>query len=246
MNIFLKSLVSITAIALLAGCQTALQLHDANQQLTSYYYAKNQVTDDPAMRETAIASLRDLGKASAAAARKTKDPLNKISFYRIAATAAGQADDPAVLEYAGEGSKVCEKHWSEAPRDCGMLTFIDDIAAVDETTAEFNRVSNSESPTAQQAQKIFENYEASAKNMIAGFETLATSVPAEMLTVYSKRIDDLVCISIGNNARGLVNQTEGDINAKCRFNNLWFEAMEAEITLSKCPQSGAPTAAQNC
>ena len=246
MNIFLRSLILITAIALLAGCQTAMQLHDANQQLTSYYYAKTQATDDPAMRETAIASLRDLGKASAAIAEKTEDPLNKISFYRVAATAAWQAGDAAVLEYTEGGSKICENHWSGAPRDCGMLTFIDDMAAVDETTAEFNRVDKSGSATAQQAEDIFEKCEASAENMIANYGSLATSVPADLLTAYGERIDDLVCTFIGINANGLVNQTGGDVNVKCRIGNLRFEAKEVEVTLSRCPAGGVPTAVQDC
>ncbi len=246
MKIFLRLLVSIAAIALLAGCQTAMQLHDANQQLTSSYYTMVQATDNPAMRETAIASLRDLGKASAASAAKTKDPLNKISFYRVAATAAWQAGDGAVLEYAGAGSKICEEHWSEAPRDCGMLTFIDDMAAVDETTAEFKRADGSGNTTAQQANEIFGKYEVSAENMISNYGVLATRVPADLLTVYGKRIDDLVCILIGVNAKGLVTRKDGDVNTKCRFGNLWFEAQEADITLSKCPASGVPTAVQDC
>jgi hypothetical protein len=246
MKISLRSLVSIAAMALLAGCQTAMQLHDANQQLTSSYYTMVQATDNPAMRETAIASLRDLGKASAASAAKTKDPLNKISFYRVAATAAWQAGDVAVLEYADAGSKICEKHWSGAPRDCGMLTFIDDMAAVDETTTEFNQATKSGSATAQQAEEIFKKYEASAQNMIANHGTLATRVPADLLNAYGERIDDLVCTFIGTNANGLVTTAGGDVNAKCRFGNLRFSAQEADIKLSKCPASGVPTAVQDC
>ncbi len=246
MKNFLKLLISIVVITLLAGCKTAMQLHDANQQLTSAYSAKIQAAGNPAMHETAIASLRDLGKASAARAVKAKDPLSKISFYRVAATAAWQAGDPAVLEYSDAGSKICETHWSKAPRDCGMLTFVDDMAAVNETTTGFKQADKSESSTAKQAEEIYGKYEASAKNMITNYGTLATRVPADLLSVYGKRIDDLVCVFIGLNANGLVRRKGGNVNAQCRFGNLRLGAKEAEITLSKCPAGGVPSTAQDC
>lgn len=231
----IKGLVifSIVACVSLVGCQTAMQLHEANEQLTSYYFAKSQAAGDPAMAETATASLRDLGKTTAERARTEPDPLNKISFYRIAATAAWQAGDPDVIAYSTAGSDVCKEKWSEAPRDCGMLLFIDDLAAVDETTAKFNAL-KAAVPTADGAIELLELYEESANSMIDNREQMADSVPATLLAEYDKRLDDVICIKIGFGAAAMVAKAGATTDVPCRLANLRLRAKNAEAELPNC------------
>lgn len=240
-----KCLLILVALATLGGCQTAMELEDANEQLTSFYYAKSQAKGDPAMEETAIASLRDLGRATAERARTEKDPVNKISFYRVAATAAWQAQDVKVLEYTAAGSAVCENNWSSAPRDCGMLTFIDNMAAIDETTARFNDLRSSGNVSAQDAINVFDAYQESAIAMIETRSELASSVPASLLKAYDERLDDLVCSKIGVGGIGLAATAGASIDGACRLGNLRLQAKDAGLALPHCT-GAVPASVQSC
>lgn len=244
MNRITTTVTLIATASILCACQTARQIDDANEQLTSYYYAKQQAADDPVMKETAITSLRELGRTSAEQAASTSDPRNKISFYRVAATAAWQAGDPAVIEYSAAGSEVCEEQWSSAPRDCGMLTFIDDLAAVDETTDQFGAARRS-GPNEARAVELFERYEESAITMIENRANLVNSVPGALVTEYDNRLDVLICKNIAFAAIGYLAESDATIDGACRLGNLRFSANEAGATLSTCT-GAVPTEKQQC
>ena len=245
MQSIVNFLFGILVVVSLGSCQTATDLRDANEQLISYYYAKSQAKDDPAMEETAIASLRDLGRETARLAKAEKDSLDKISFYRIAATAAWQARDDKVLEYTSAGTRVCQDNWSSAPRDCGMLTFIDDMAAVDETTRRFIDLRNSENLSASDAVSVFNAYEESAITMIQNRAELLSSVPASLLAAYDRRLDDLVCSKIGIGAIGLSATAGAQIDGACRLGNIRLQAKQVDLVLPSC--TGAiPSTVSEC
>jgi len=232
---------TLIALGSLAGCQTAAHLNDANEQLLSYYTVKSQAAD-PTMKETAVASLQVLATDTAERAEAESDPLNKISFYRIAATAAWQAGVANVVEYAAAGSQVCEEQWDKAPRDCGMLLFIDDLAAIDETTARFNGLEAS-SASAQQAVDVFERYEATAKTMIEIRPQLVTNAPASLLAGFDQRLEELICSHIAVGANGLAVTAGATIDGACRIDNLRLKSRDAGADLPSC--SGSVPAAVN-
>ena len=237
--------LGVVALISISGCTTAMQLQDANEQLISYYYAKEQASDNPAMEETAIASLRDLARETAKRANSEKDPLNKISFYRIAATAAWQARDNKVLEYTEAGNAACIDNWSTAPRDCGMLTFIDDLAAVDETTRRFNELRHSGDPSVNDVVAVFNAYEESAFTMIENRSQLLPNVPASLLAAYDKRLDDLICSKIGLGAIGLAATADANLDGACRLGNIRLQARQVDLVLPSC--TGAiPTTISEC
>jgi hypothetical protein len=233
MNNAAKFVLAVVVCMVLVACQTANELNDANEQLSSYYYAKTQAADDPLMEEAAIASLRDLGRESAEHAAAASDPLNKISFYRIAATAAWQAKDPIVVQYAKDGSDACKNQWTNAPRDCGMLTFIDDLAAIDETTAEYNKI-KADGATPAGVVEIVKTYQGIAETMIDNRAQLETSVPASLLLEYDTKIDDLVCKLFKVGAVGLAITEDAPIDGVCRLGNLRLRARDSGVELPAC------------
>jgi len=237
--------LSVVVWSSLAGCATAVQLNDANEQLSSHYAAQVQAAGDPVMKETATAALRDLGKVTADRAAKESDPLNKISFYRIAATAAWKAGDNNVVQYVAAGSAVCENHWNIAPRDCGMLVMIDDLAAIDETTAKFNRL-RAEGPTADGVAEIVKTYDSIAGGMIDGRAPLVDSVPAALLAEYDVRLDDLICKLFRGGAVGLAVTVSAPVNAECRLGNLRLKADAAGVELPTCAEPMPAAVVENC
>jgi len=236
-----KLVLTLIALGSLAGCQTAAHLNDANEQLLSYYTVKSQAADST-MKETAVASLQQLATDTAARAESESDPLNKISFYRIAATAAWQAGDANVVDYAAAGSRACEDQWTDAPRDCGMLLFIDDLAAIDETTARFNGLKAS-SASAEEAVDVFERYEATANTMIEIRPQLATNAPGSLLAGFDERLDELICSHIAVGANGLAVTVGATIDGACRIGNLRLNSRDAGADLPSC--SGSLPAAIN-
>ena len=223
---------------LLAGCATATQVSSANEQLMTLYTAKVEVSD-PAMAETVLASLKDLSEETAAQARSATDPLNRISLYRIAATAAWQAGDAQVVELAREGIDVCEEHWNRAPRDCGLLVFVADLAAVDETTASFNTL-DAATASATAALEVLDRYEASARSMIGRRSQIAGRAPATLVAAFDDRLDDLICVKYGIGAIGLAAAAGAEFDGACRLANLRVLAGRAGAELPSC-SGNAPT-----
>ena len=230
-----ETMTFVAVLGVLAGCGTAIQLNDANEQLASHYAAQAQAEDDPVMEEAATAALRDLGRVTAARAAQESEPLNKISFYRIAATAAWKAGDNSVVQYVAAGSDACTSNWNDAPRDCGMLSMIGDLAAIDETTATFNRLSTGQH-TGDEVAGVVRSYDTIANRMINSRASLVGSIPADLLTEYDVRLDDLVCKFFRGGAVGLAVTASAPVDAACRLGNLRLRAQAAEIELPTCTE----------
>jgi hypothetical protein len=231
-------ILSIITGVSIVSCGATVRIIDANEQLNSFYHslAQAQATGDETMEVTALSMLEDLAKSSAEQADKTINTLNKISFYRVAATAAWKAGDTNVISYSNAGQAVCKKEWANAPRDCGMLTFIKYLAAVDETTKLF--AIEQPKPNHQidddQARLIFDNYESAALGMISESQQLQSSVPASLVSEFNNRLNDLVCTNIRIGANGLATRASIDVNASCRIDNLRTLAGTASIPLPGC------------
>jgi len=135
--------------------------------LTDYYLTMNQARKDKDWKliESTTAAMDDLSREAGKQAAEEKDPLNQIAFYRIAATAAWQANSTKVTEYADNGSNICkDKYFNKAPRDCGMLLVIPYLASVDNRQTTFNdyqrRINdpNAEKPSMEDLSKLFNEW----------------------------------------------------------------------------------------
>ena len=209
-------LTLIIAVVGLTAC-TAFQMRDANEQLTSYYYAKQQAekNDDWRMLEGTIASLSKLAADAAKQAEKEKDNvLNQIAFYRIATTAAWQAGESKVITYADGGQRLCAgDNFNRAPRDCGMLLVIPTLASADETTKRFNSLQakvtaegwgeNPEDVT--EAEKIYADYVTALNSLLSRRPDLQTSgAHPAFLQGVDKNIGTLLCKNIDEAVLGLI------------------------------------------
>ena len=231
----------IVLVLTFAGC-TTFQLRDANEQLTSYYYAKQQATHDADWRmlENVQLSLRTLAADAAEQAPKEKNVLNQIAFYRIATTAAWQAGDLNVVSYADDGSKLCtDENFSRAPRDCSMLLVMPIFAGVDETTERFNELqdevtSASEGQKAKfapDAQKVFNDYRTGLATILKLRPKLADSAahPNFMMAV-DQNTGELLCELIAKNGVGLIAAARGDVpKAICEVHDLKKNAFAAGL-----------------
>jgi len=252
----LKTLFRLTLLIVVVGLTacTAFQLRDANEQLTSHYYAKQQAekNNDWRMLESTIASLSKLAADAAKQAGKEKDNvLNQIAFYRIATTAAWQAGDTNVLTYADEGQKLCtDENFNRAPRDCSMLIVFPIFAAVDETTKKFENVHDKVIGTpadqrkfhAQATEKIFEDYKGALISILKQRSRLAKNeAHPDFLKALDRNTGNLLCKLIGFNAVGLIATAKGNVNkAKCEVYELKERTFDAGLDQSsvKClPES---------
>jgi hypothetical protein len=246
-------LTLILVVVGLTGC-TVFQLRDANEQLTSYYYAKQQAenNNDWRMLEGTIASLSQLAADAAKQAEKEKDNvLNQIAFYRIATTAAWQAGETNVLTYAGEGQKLCtDDNFKRAPRDCSMLIVFPIFAAVDETTKKFESLhakviatpAEQRKSYAKATEKIFEDYQGALLSILKQRPRLAKNeVHTDFLKALDRNTGSLLCKLIGFNAVGLIATAKGNVNnAKCELYELRKRAFSAGLNQSSAnclPQS---------
>jgi len=235
-------LTLLIAMAGLTAC-TAFQLRDANEQLTSYYYVKQQAekNKDWRMLEATVASLSNLAADAAKQAQKEKDnALNQIAFYRIAATAAWQAGETNVLAYAGEGQKLCsDDNFKLAPRDCSMLIVFPIFAAVDETTKQFEVLqdkiagtpANQRNSHAQAAEKIFSDYSTALVSILDRRPEIANSnAHPDFLKALDLNTGNLLCTLISFNAIGLISTARGDVkDAKCEAFRLKERAFDAGL-----------------
>lgn len=218
-----KNLYRITFVFLaftIAGC-TAFALRDANDQLTTYYYAKVKAQQDAQtpqdnsfiLMESALASLKTLAENASAQAKQESNVLNKISFYRIATTAAWQAGDTNVVSYSNAGQALCnDGNASKAPRDCGMLVVIPVLASVDEQTNVFNALQKKvTAPTWQPnetdtkaAETIYDRYSTAFNKLMQQRALLNTGAPPEFLDGVDKNLGALLCTHIDDASRGLL------------------------------------------
>ena len=243
-NLSFRCLTIVVLVLSVAGC-SAFQLRDANQQLTSYYYAKRQAIQDADWRmlENVRSSLNTLAADAAKQAQKETKALNQIGFYRIAATAAWQSGELDVVTYADKGSDLCnDGNFNRAPRDCGMLLVIPVFAGVDETTDRFNKLQDKVTKAqpdqraqyAPAAQKVFDDYKDGLATILEHRPKLAGSAahPDFMMAV-DQNSGTLLCKLIEIQAIGLIVTAKGSkAEAECEVYKLKNRAFEVELNRS--------------
>ncbi|UCG13236.1 MAG: hypothetical protein JSU72_01725 [Deltaproteobacteria bacterium] len=240
----LHRLATIVLVLSLSGC-TAFRLRDANEQLTSYYYAKQQATQnsDYLMRESVKSSLGSLATDAAEQAEREKNVLNQIAFYRVASTAAWQAGNPNVVSHAEAGKKLCtDRNFNRAPRDCGMLLVIPFFAGVDETTDRFNELqaevtaapADERASHAQATEKVFADYRAGLTSILTQRLKLANSAAhPDLLEAVDQNTGKLLCTLIEIDAVGLIATARGDVaRAVCEVHKLKVSAFDAGLNQS--------------
>ena len=231
----LGQITCIVVVLTLAGC-TALKLRDANDQLTTYYYAKLEAEKARSfpMIESAVASLNTLSENAAAQANEETNVLNQIAFYRIATTAAWQAGDTRVLEYGQSGQALCRGDAAaKAPRDCGMMAVIPSLASVDEKTRALDKLqarvtaSDWQRNTAdkENAESIYGAYRDAFNTLIEQRPVLQSSgAHAAFLNGVDRNLGTLLCSLIDDSARGLLGLAGSDL----------VNAMDAPVKKMKC------------
>jgi hypothetical protein len=240
----------LMGVALLSACATpihppsTLEVGSADDRLAQLGAQKSAATN-PAELQTTLAQLRGLGTEAAAAARIAGAPGDRIALYRVAATAAWQAGDPQVVEFARAGDAACADHWQELPRDCSLLRFIPDLAATDETTTAFNALDSTTASTAD-ALAVLARYEQVAEGMIARRSAVVAIAPTAVAAEFDARLDDLVCVKYGINAIGLAITAGADIDGACRLGNLRVRAAQTGAALPSCPGSAPRELVENC
>jgi hypothetical protein len=131
----------IVSLLMLSACATT-QIHSYNSALVEFYETRSRAEADQqwTQYETATAGLENLATEAEQAADKESTALNKISLYRVAATAAWQSErDADVLRITDKGNKLCAENNNaeSAPRDCAMLDVIPLLAALDDAARRY-------------------------------------------------------------------------------------------------------------
>ena len=240
-NLSFRYLTIVVQVLIITGC-TAFQLRDANQQLTSYYYAKQQAARDADWRmlENVRSSLNTLAADAAEQAQKETNVINRIAFYRIAATAAWQSEEPDVVTYAEKGSALCnDGNFNRAPRDCSMLLVIPVFAGVDETTARFNQLqaevtkapADQRAQYEQDAQKVFDDYKDGLTTILVHRSKIADSAAhPDFIMAVDQNTGTLLCKLIEINAIGLIVTAKGNMaEAEGEVDMLKKSALEAGL-----------------
>ena len=143
MTRLMRQISAVLTVAVVLSACAAGDIRDANDRLTDYYTAKMQAeaSDDWRMLETSMASLSQLANEAASQAADEAKVLNKVSLYRIAATAAWQGNSAEVVDYGRAGQALCtDEVYAQVPRDCGMLMVIPTLAGVNAATGRLNRL----------------------------------------------------------------------------------------------------------
>ena len=194
----------------LSGC-TAFELRDANDMLVNLCTTKIEMDqkeynlgDQMLLRANINESLIQLAKDAAEEADKTStNRLNKIAFYRIAATASWQAmtttaDDTRkkdaqerILKYSKEGFSLCTNA-NDAPRDCGMLLVIPTLAGIDqykESHEKINEKIRNETATDAEVIQLFDTEISALKDLLEKYEQVSlTDIPP----AFSKHIHSIM------------------------------------------------------
>lgn len=246
----------LCAVALLSAC-TAFDLREANQQLVTYYTAKQNAL--AAQKQAAaggdegsfaiVEGLRDsfslLGEQAFAQAGVETDPLNRIAFYRIATTAAWQARDGRAADYAAEGIRLCEAgSANEAPTDCALLMVMPTLASVDAETIKVSQLdkrvaAQGHTPSEedrQQAEAIFGALsDAFTRLVIQRVSALDTPVSESFVTALDRNIGTLLCRHIARSALGVLGQVESRVER--------METASIQVSEMKCDAIAAKVAA---
>lgn len=235
-----KAVSCLVCIWGLAACQTAFDINNANEQLTTNFHTLElaKINNNAPLIETATTSLKALAENAAEQAGKETSTANKISFMRIAATAAWQTGDTNVIRYSDQGLTLCANDWTVVPRDCGMLAFVKDTAAVNETTRLLNQYGGN--ATEEQAIDVFNRYLNSANNLLEVRPKLVQYSTSELVIEFDKALTKLLCTNINTYARGLF-PGGSTYSVNCPVDNLIQAAGRAGLTnlppdcMSTCP-----------
>jgi hypothetical protein len=253
--------VLLGVIVLLNGCIT-LDLRQANRELTELYRAKSEAINSKQWEQevtvnAALSALAD--EAAAQGADKSISEINRISFYRIAATAAWQAGDAKVVAYAAEGFSLCTpENFSKAPRDCGMLSVIPDLASVDELTkriedAQRRAGGGTNLPTEQEVVQLFDDIKSRIDSLLAKRGPIKkSSAHPQLIEGIDKRTGTILCSHLPT-ARGLILQVAGGESAahkkaQCDDYKLQVEMKKSGFTqqIAPCLPAGDPIKPQGC
>jgi len=201
----LAALITTLALLLLTGC-VALDIRQADQALIDNYSAKQTAlsTGDGPLLMSTMSALDRLAKDSAAeGARTTNGALNRISFYRIATTAAWQAGSDDVLVYAKDGTALCNSPsiGTAPPRDCGMLLVFPYLASADKLTADFKALDRrlNSGPgdldaDRAEAERIYTGYEDAFDGVLDARRSIkGTDAPPAFYTALDSNLGALLC-----------------------------------------------------
>jgi hypothetical protein len=254
--------LALFAISVFLGGCAALDLRQANHELADLYRAKSEALNSGHWEQevTVNAALSALADAAAAQGADTSSSqVNRISFYRIAATAAWQAGDPKVVAYANEGFSLCTpENYPKAPRDCGMLSVIPGFASVDELTKRMEGIRRRGSggpnpPAEQEVVQLFEDIRSRIDSLLRNRNTIRqSSAHPRLAEEIDKQAGTILCIHLLN-AGGLIVQIAGDGSAMHRKAQCDEYKLEVEMkkmgfsqSVAPCLPSGAPTRPEGC
>ena len=246
---------------LLDGCVT-LDLRQANHELADLYRAKSEAINSKQWEQeltvnAALSALAD--EAAKQGADKSNSEVNRISFYRIAATAAWQAGDAKVVSYANEGFSLCtQENYRKAPRDCGMLSVIPDFASADELSSKLDDVqrranSGANRPTEKEVVQLFDDIKSRIDSLLAKREPIKqSSAHPQLIEGIDQRIGNLLCSHL-QTALGLIVQVAGGESAahkeaRCDDYKLQAEMKRSGFTqqIAPCLPPGDPIRPQSC
>ena len=213
--------IFIGIILLLSGC-TAIKLREANHMLTDYYQTMNQAKADQDWKliTTTTAAMEALSKEAGEQAASETELLNQIAFYRIAATAAWQANSNEVVDYAKEGSQLCsDENFNKAPRDCSMLLVIPYLAGVDHLTPTFNdyqaRINSTddEKPSVKDLSNLFGKWESLLNGILKQHAKIDQSAAhPELKQAVDDRAKKILCSNLRQTRGLMVRRSGNDLN----------------------------------
>lgn len=245
----------------LAGC-TTFDLRQANHDLADLYQAKREalLTGQWEQEISANAALSALAhEAAAQGAAERQSQLNRIAFYRIAATAAWQAGDPKVVQYATEGLSLCTPDaYPKVPRDCGMLSVIPGFASVDELTQKIDDLqkrdaNDTQPPTVQEVSQLYDDIKSRIDSLLKNRDTIRRSrVHPKLIREIDKQIGTILCLHL-HNVRGLIVDVAGVASpelkrAQCEDFNLQVQLKQLGFSqqTAPCLAQGAPVDPGGC
>jgi len=254
-------LVFLGISVLLNGCVT-LSLRQANHELADLYRAKSEAIKSEQWEQEVTVNAALLALADEAAtqgADKSISEVNRISFYRIAATAAWQAGDAKVVMYAADGFSLCTpENYQTVPRDCGMLSVIPDFASVDELTKRIEdiqrRVSGAPNPpTEQEVVQLFDDIKSRIDSLLAKRDPIKkSSAHPELIQGIDKRTGKILCSHL-RTVGVLIARVAGDESAayrKAKCDDYKFKVEMKKLGFSQqiadCLPAGDPIKPQGC
>lgn len=254
-------LVFLGISVLLNSCVT-LDLRQANRELTDLYRAKTEAINSKQWEQevtvnAALSALAD--EAAAQGADKSISEVNRISFYRIAATAAWQACDAKVVVYANEGLSLCTpENYGKAPRDCGMLSVIPGFASVDELTKRMEDIQRRvrggpNPPTEKEVVQLFDDLKSRIDSLLRNRNTIKqSSAHPKLMEEIDRQTGTILCSHL-QTARGLIVRVAGDESAahkkaQCDDHNLQVEMKKLGFSqqIAPCLPPGDPLKPQGC